>query len=418
MNVSLELNNLICQIDSHSSGQIVGFCIDENCKENNKFACLDCIFEVHPQHKLVKLKELNNFISEKLKDYKKYLEEEKLLTEIYNKNLEKNTKKMNDFKKNVIKILEVKIINFLDELRKKYSELNKSKNEQDFSNLIEYQNFFDSNAAPTMKPDLLKLSQICTNLHKEALQKTKKGEEEMKKQKQKQNETDMGDNDAPAEIPKNFMKYNVMLDKLNIEFDKFLSEQLKTISIYINENFLKLPEDFLVDSSLNFEWCNKSYANYDFFYELTNDNKKATKILSKGIMTILRAKEKLQENFKYNIKFKIGMSKNEIDFDLGIGTEKCGDTCWLRNRNSLCISSMGIRNMDLIMDDTVKLKDNDIVDIEISTKKDNNYFKAILNNKLVCLLDFHFDEDVFIMAAMRNTGDYIEVLEYNVTPEF
>ena len=69
------------------------------------------------------------------------------------------------------------------------------------------------------------------------------------------------------------------------------------------------------------------------------------------------------------------------------------------------------------MDNVSKLKDNDILDIEMNTKGKVKYFKAIWNNKLICVLDFEFD-NAFIMAAMRNIGNYIEVLESKVSDFF
>ena len=86
MDISLELNNLNCQLQNHSSAQIIGFCIDKNCNEKNKFACSECIFDVHSQHRLIKTKDLSNIIQIKYKNYKLSLEKEKELTNTYKKN--------------------------------------------------------------------------------------------------------------------------------------------------------------------------------------------------------------------------------------------------------------------------------------------------------------------------------------------
>ena len=72
-------------------------------------------------------------------------------------------------------------------------------------------------------------------------------------------------------------------------------------------------------------------------------------------------------------------------------------------------------NLDINMDDSIKLKDNDIVELEIGTEEKKKYFKGLINDKLVCLLDFELN-DIYIMAAMRNTSNFIEVLKYDVTP--
>ena len=130
-------------------------------------------------------------------------------------------------------------------------------------------------------------------------------------------------------------------------------------------------------------------------------------------MTILRAKDKLENNFRYKIKFKLGL-KSGGDFDVGIGPEKCRDRCWLRTRESICISNVGIMNLDINMDNSTKLKINDIIDLEINTEE-KKYFKGFINDKLVCLLDFDLN-DIYIMAAMSNNSNFIEIFKYDVSP--
>ena len=137
--------------------------------------------------------------------------------------------------------------------------------------------------------------------------------------------------------------------------------------------------------------------------------------MSQGTMTVLRSKEPLYDNHLYKFKFKIGL-KNVGDYDVGIGTDKTGDSCWLRTKESICISNTGVINMDINMDNSIKLKDKDIVDLEINTKNGNKSFKGYINKKLVCLIDFDIKDNIFIMAAMRNVGSFIEVDSYEIIP--
>ena len=404
----VELNNLSCQREKHNDSPLVGFCIDENCKEENKFACLDCIFENHPQHRLVKMKELKEFIEKRFKDYEKKAEEEKEINEIYIKNEEILFKKLEQLKKEINKAIEVKIIDFKKDLLKEYYNLKNINNKNNFSALKEFEEMFSNNAAPTMKPELVNLSKICNNLIKEA--NSKEALLETKKAESKDKETDDGNIKPPNSIKKNIGDPN--LDKFNEKFDELVKNQLSSINKYINENFLVSTNDLKIKFN-NFEWCYQTYSGYDFFYELSDNKLKGTKISSNGTMTILRAKEELKENYIYNIKFKIGL-KNGGDLDVGIGTDKVGDSCWLRTKESLCISNKGIINLDMVMDNITTLKDNDVLDIEIKTGVKERYFKAILNNTLICHLDFEL-KNVFIMAAIRNIGNFIEVLEYNET---
>ena len=69
------------------------------------------------------------------------------------------------------------------------------------------------------------------------------------------------------------------------------------------------------------------------------------------------------------------------------------------------------------MDNSIKLKDNDVINLEINTKVGSKYFKGFINNVLVCLIDYDFDaKEVFVMAAMRNVGSFIELEEYDISP--
>ena len=70
MNVDRDiLHELICKIEGHSLQKIIGFCIDSNCKESNKLVCIECIFSIHSQHKLLKINELEKQINQLKEDY-------------------------------------------------------------------------------------------------------------------------------------------------------------------------------------------------------------------------------------------------------------------------------------------------------------------------------------------------------------
>ena len=404
MEPSLELDSLNCQHPGHSGSQILGFCIDEKCKETNKFACSECIFDVHSLHRLVKIKELNNLIQTKYKVYKQNLEEEKKIIEVYKASELESIEKIEKLKKDVINEIENKTNNFIQELKNKYNELINF-NAKDFANIKDYEEFFIGNAAPIQKPDHSKLSEICFNIYKEGNKSsggtpsegasTEKPSKKQKEQKEKKEQ-----------------KNNFILDNFKKEFENYIKDQFSSIQKYINDNYLIMPNNFF--NSKGFEWCEQTYSGYDFFYELSNNKTKGVKTLSNGTMTILRAKEMLENNHLYKIKFKIGL-RNNGDFDVGIGTEKVGDSCWLRTKESLCISNTGVLNLDLNMDNSITLRDKDIVYLEISTEEGNKYFEGHINGKLICKLDFYLD-NVYIMAAIRNTNNFIEVLEYKDSP--
>jgi len=181
---------------------------------------------------------------------------------------------------------------------------------------------------------------------------------------------------------------------------------------YTNENFLKKLKNLFSTQSI-FEWCDKKYYTYGFYYQLTNNNTRGTKIKKNETRTILRSKNKLEDNLIYNIKFKIGLQKHG-DFDVGIGKELNGNFYWLRDKDTISLTSKGIWNSGRNIDG-YKLKNNDIIELEICTKTGNKTFKGYVNDQSVYSVDFNLD-DIYIMASIQNISDYIEVLEYYIRP--
>ena len=72
------------------------------------------------------------------------------------------------------------------------------------------------------------------------------------------------------------IKNNFIFENFNKSFDKFVKEEMSSISQYINENFLNVPDNFFSNHE-KFEWYENTYSDYDFFYELTNNKTKGTK---------------------------------------------------------------------------------------------------------------------------------------------
>ena len=378
-----ELNNMTCQIKEHSNLKIIGFCIDENCHSINKFACQECFFDNHSGHKLIKIDKLNGIIQNKLKDYKNILEEDKKRAELYDKYEKDGMSTLEKLKQKIFSEIEQKINEYKDKLKKKLQGINNNENKINI-NMKHYEEFFVGNAAPIQRPDLTKLSEICS-----------------KKYKEKDNKNEgLNYNDY------NNNKIRLLFEESSKSTADFLKAEYISINSYIKQRFLI--------SRFVFEWCRKTYGGYDFFYELANDNTKATKKISQGTMTVLRAKEPLYDNNLYRLQFRIGL-KNVGDYDVGIGTDKTGDSCWLRTKESICISNTGVINLDINMDNSIKLKDKDVINLEINTQIGKKTFKGFINKKLVCMIDFDIQDNVYVMAAMRNVGSFIELESYEVT---
>ena len=378
-----ELNNMTCQIKEHSNLKIIGFCIDENCHSINKFACQECFFDNHSGHKLIKIDKLNGIIQNKLKDYKNILEEDKKRAELYDKYEKDGMSTLEKLKQKIFSEIEQKINEYKDKLKKKLQGINNNENKINI-NMKHYEECFVGNAAPIQRPDLTKLSEICSKIYKE---------------KDNKNEG-LNYNDY------NNNKIRLLFEESSKSTADFLKAEYISINSYIKQRFLI--------SRFVFEWCRKTYGGYDFFYELANDNTKATKKISQGTMTVLRAKEPLYDNNLYRLQFRIGL-KNVGDYDVGIGTDKTGDSCWLRTKESICISNTGVINLDINMDNSIKLKDKDVINLEINTQIGKKTFKGFINKKLVCMIDFDIQDNVYVMAAMRNVGSFIELESYEVT---
>ncbi len=246
--------------------------------------------------------------------------------------------------------------------------------------------------------DLCKLTELCFNICKEVNEEKEKVKNEKGKHK------------TLSSI--NNKKINDELEHINKSIDMYMKEQSFSFLNYFNENFLKMSK-YVINNKRHFEWCNKTYNNCRFGYKLSNNNSKGTKIKSCCLTSILRSKEKLENNFIYKIKFKIGII-DDGRFDIGISKEQSSDFYYLGNNESLCFSTKGL----LVYGERIGecyLKNNDIIDLEICTKIGNKTFKGSVNNKSVYSFDFDLD-DIYIMASMNRISSYIEVLEYYVIP--
>ena len=302
---------------------------------------------------------------------------------MYDKYEKQGIANLEKLKKKIISEIETKINEYKNKYKMKLQSIINNDNKINI-NMKHYEEFFVGNAAPIQRPDLSKLSEICAKIYKEKDYKN----------------VGINNNDINN-------KMRLLFEESNISLEDFLKIQYKSINTYINQQFLA--------SKSVFEWCKKTYGGYDFFYELANDNTKATKKFSQGTMTVLRAKEPLYDNHLYRLQFRIGL-KNVGDYDVGIGTDKTGESCWLRTKESICISNTGVINLDINMDNSIKLKDKDIVNLEINTQIGKKTFKGYINKKLVCLIDFDIQDEIFIMAAMRNVGSVIELESYEIFP--
>ena len=137
-NNNFENFHLFC--NEHISNEIIGLCIDNNCK-NNKLMCCDCIFQYHVKHSIVSIKDvikqytnlsemtdnLNNEIKPIIIEKKQVIIKRinTIIDNLFNNCLKCN--EMNDY---------LKIKNDLQNLNEKYNNSSNLENEQELSELI------------------------------------------------------------------------------------------------------------------------------------------------------------------------------------------------------------------------------------------------------------------------------------------
>lgn len=139
---SLELKSFQCQIEGHNNSPIIGLCINENCKEKSKFACSECVFEEHSEHKIIRAKEIDNILSKNIELLKEVRKQKDDIMKDYSK-LEENMKKeINELKEKATKIICEKINIFFDDLKNQclFIIIGKNKGED----LIKIKDFINS----------------------------------------------------------------------------------------------------------------------------------------------------------------------------------------------------------------------------------------------------------------------------------
>ena len=284
----IKLSDMQCF--KHPNNKIVGVCNDKNCNAENKYMCADCMFEIHPGHVGIKLDLLeDNYIN---KINLTMSEQESFKSEFIN------------FKKNLrIKIDKIKDkVNYI--LEQFYESILNLINKNKFIKSYYAIELIKNNYPPKNNEQLNKLIQNLLRLY---ITKDNSCEE---------------NNNKKLLIIKQFNNYEELV-------------QTKINSLLYNLNtFLDFKDDNI------YQWSTHTYAGYDFFYKLEEDNTKATKIKKGGKITVCRGIKPLEKGNIYKLEYFINYSKG--DFDVGFGTEKNGVSCWLRYKNGYSVTSSGI----------------------------------------------------------------------------
>ena len=349
--INFNLNNINCFEENHQNNLILRICNDKNCNIDNKFMCSDCMYDKHNGHIGIKSKEIEEIVNNKLNDI--YYNDEK------NNFIKKFRKKIDEYKEKINQYFEKYYTNFI-QIFKENIDLNKN-------NLIN--NIFQ-NYPPKKKEQLLKLQQILLNIYKE--------EKEIKNENR-------------------FNIYNI--------YEKIILNRLNYIDNIIKE---LLINKFILEK--NFEWSKDTYARYDFYYELEENNTKITKKSADGTITICRGINNLEKGNIYKLDYFINYKDG--DFDIGFGDDCIGSTCTLRTRKSYCVSNYGIYVNGINKDSSNYLVDN--IKVTFIVDLINYSFDILFNDDKKFNYNINSQLVYYPMAAIKYLDNSVKLKVYKI----
>jgi hypothetical protein len=371
-----------CAEEGHSDAKLVALCIDKNCAIVNKFVCLECLFNQHEQHKVIKLKQIQDKINESINNGSA----DESLEVLKNKLKETEDKiqlELEIIKTNILEILNNKVNTFITDTYDQFLKLfDKSKEDMDLVRLLRKD-------IKMLTPD--ELNGMTTYISSNFLNQSVIVNE--------------GDNNrinkkCPLEE----------LEKFNNNLKAFLLDNNKLICEFLNSKFFSNYNILFNNSNLTFEWTNKAYGNYGFLYTISSNKLTAHKSASDGTITIVRSREKLgQEN--YYIEFLID-SKKGGDIEVGIARDSVGTSCWLRTQGAYGVTNMGIYEYGKLVKKDEKIEDGNIIGMELNLRS-SKMGKIFKNTKQIHEFKIDIDE-VYIMAAIRKVGNSILVKEFKI----
>lgn len=387
MNSFLKVNmiDMTCGLKGHEGSKLVALCVDSNCPILNKFVCLECIFESHPQHKIIKLKLIQDRINTNLQNESEM--DDKMVGTRLKGAEEKIVMEMEKIKTNILEILNTKVNNLITEMQEKILQMDKMNNKENFDLAI-------LNKMEIKDMPVYELEKFSSYLTKNIIIDEK--------------------NVSDSQILPNTNKRKsvvIELDKFETNFTNFIQITKKSISEFLNSKLLFPNSSILFSESLSNEWSERFYGNYGFLYTMTNNKLTVTKSNQDGTITIVRAKEKLNLNENYYIEYEID-AKKLGDIEVGFGKDAVGVSCWLRSFGAYAVTNVGVYENGKIIKKDVKLYDGDVVGLEINLKTTKTC-KVVLNTKLVHEFKIDLDE-IYPMCAIRKVGNSVTLKEFKI----
>jgi len=362
-----------CPIETHEDNKLIFFCIDPTCLSQTKLGCIDCLYDFHEQHKTVKLKNIEAKMNFNLKSE---LENEELLLEKKVKSIEENIIiNIEHLRTDILEILNYKTNKFIEEVRNKLIDNNNNKT-FDLKKLL----------ANEVK-DLTKEDQfLLTNIIKE----------------------NFIQESSNTEVK---IKSNNEIIKFETAFKQNFSLISKQIKEYLNTKLFGSVNSILNEGS-EFEWSDKTYANYGFLYTLSNNNCTATKSLNDGTITMLRSAQKVEEGKFYTIEIVPDIKKLG-DFDIGIGNDSVGSNCWIRAIGGYGITNVGIYSNGRVIDSNKKLNHDDSIVLEIDMKVEK-VMRIKKNGSFLMELKLEIKPPIYFFCAVRKVGNSVTVKNFMI----
>lgn len=364
-----KLDNINCF--KHPNNKIVGICIDQNCKNEDKYMCVDCIFESHSGHQMIKSGVIEDLYNQKKNDHSG---PNKNVNDEYSK-FEKNLKsKIDEIKIKLNESVEKLYKVILEDFKKATNIKNNSEDVNVDMDII------INNYPPKNKEELNKLVGELIKLYNN------------------KNNTNNEDNiNKPTPNNINNQEDKLWIDNLIKYYDKVLQAKKKDLENYISE--IKL---FKIEK---FEWSTQTYGKYGFYYKLEENNSKATKTSGEGFITICRGNKPLQKGKKYKVDYYIDYIEGQ--FDVGFGDNGEGEMGWLRGENLYGITNDGIFVNGKKNEDYKIKKENKKITLIIDLK--NNATEIFMDGRQLYNFMMKPENTYYPMIAMRKLNNSVKL---------
>lgn len=374
ININSIFPEIKCKVSKHNNQNIVGFCVDPQCKDKNKLLCLDCIFYKHQKHSIVKINEIEDNVITQLNILQKqneniiYLQKVKEITEVFNE-------------------FELKIVNHLKEALNDIKE----KMLKNLSTILDYQfktYFLNNNNEISIYTPQNENEEINFS-------------EQIKLILNNKNEQN------------NNLNYLTVNEKINLfELKLKYIKNIKKEEIDNIINFQYIIKDIENINNNIFKWKDESTnSHYQYLYRLSSDKKTAVKKLKNDTITVLLGNTPFNQNENYYIEYLVNY-KNGGNYHIGFGVIDPKLSCWGKTEDCYVLTEEGMFENKELTNKYIKIKDNIRVGFKINFKK-KNFCELYINDDKCHEFKFNEHYQFYPFAAIRCVGNSVKVVRYH-----